>query len=107
MAEEKKTGIDVTEAGFEAVPDDSPIEQIEADSFIASEAELQAEMKEAGIKVPEKETKEPVIPEGAINQEEKFFAEMPEMSPLEQLGADEPVASAAEINEDMKKAGLL
>ena len=107
-AEEKKvTGIDETEAGFLETPEMTPIEKIEADSFIVSEAEIEKDMKDAGMEMvhaPEKA--EVPVEETAIGLEETSFTAVPELTPLEQLGADEFIASPAEIEKDMKKAGI-
>lgn len=105
--EKKVTGIDEVEAGFTAEPEMSPIEKIEADSFIVSEAEMEEELKEAGIEVIQAEKKEPVpIEETAIGEEEEGFLETPDISPIEQVELDSFVASEAEIEEDLAKAGI-
>ena len=107
-AEEKKmTGIDVLEKGFTAEPGLNPVEQLGADEFVASPAEIASDMAAAGLEKVEKAEKEPVpVAETAIGQEEGVFAAAPELSPLEQLGADEFVVSPAEVASDMEAAGL-
>ena len=107
-AEEKNmTGIDVLEKGFTAEPGLNPVEQLGADEFVASPAEIASDMAAAGLEKVEKAEKEPVpVAETAIGQEEGVFAAAPELSPLEQLGADEFVASPAEVASDMEAAGL-
>ncbi len=110
-AEEKNmTGIDVLEKGFTAEPGLNPVEQLGADEFVVSPAEIASDMAAAGlekVEKAEKAEKEPTpIAETAIGQEEGVFAAAPELSPLEQLGADEFVVSPAEVASDMEAAGL-
>ena len=102
-----ETAIGIENSTFTDVPEISPIEQIEADSFIAGNEEINRDMEAAGIEVPAEAEKTAVpVAETAIGMEENAFAETPEVTPIEQLGMDEFVASQKEIADDMKKAGL-
>ena len=107
MAEEKVlTGIDEIEQGFTAEPDMNPVEKVEMDSFVVGQAEMKADLEAAGIEVPAEEKKELPVEETAIGLEEAGFAEVPELTPIEQLDVDAFIASPAEIEDDMKKAGV-
>ncbi len=102
-----ETAIGLEGGTFTAMPEVSPIEQIEADSFIAGNEEISRDMAAAGIDVPAEPEKTAVpVGETAIGMEESAFAQTPEVTPIEQLGMDEFVASQKEIADDMKKAGL-
>ena len=106
MAEEKKvTGVDALEKGFLEEAELNPIEKIEADSFNESAAELLADLEAAGIEVPAEAEK--AEGETAIQEEEDAFTQVPELTPIEQMDMDAVIASPAEIEEDMKKAGLI
>ena len=107
MSEEKKlTGIDEIEAGFTAEPEVSAVEQVEIDSFIAGASELNADLKAAGISIPEKAGEEVPVSETAIGIEESTFTEMPELSPIEKVEADSYIAGVSEVNADLKAAGI-
>ena len=102
-----ETAIGIEENVFTDMPELTPIEQIETDSFIAGKDEIDSDMAAAGIEVPAAAEKKTVpVEETAIGMEENAFLQTPDISPLEQLEADEFIASPGEIAEDMKKAGL-
>lgn len=105
--EKKMTGIDETEAGYVQEPELSPVEQLDVDSFIVSEKEIEEDMKAAGMNpVHTAGNTETPVAETAIGLEEDAFTAEPELSPIEQLEADEYVVSPAEIAKDRKKAGI-
>jgi len=107
MSEEKiVTGIDEVEAGFTAEPEVSAIEQVGIDSFIAGVSEVNADLKDAGINVPESEKQEVPVSDTAIGIEGNSFTAEPELSPIEKIEADGYIAGKEEINSELEAAGI-
>ncbi|MBQ6361432.1 MAG: hypothetical protein IJJ25_09855 [Lachnospiraceae bacterium] len=101
-----ETAIGIEESVFTETPELSPIEKVEADSYIVGASELNADLEAAGISIPEKISEEVPVSETAIGIEKSVFMETPELSPIEKVEADSYIAGTSEVNADLKAAGI-
>ncbi|MCD8123524.1 MAG: hypothetical protein LUE23_00560, partial [Lachnospiraceae bacterium] len=90
-----------------------PLENLEAEEYMMPRDVLKEEMKKAGVDVaeakPEKEFAENGEEEPKVTAADTMmegFAAEPEMSPIETVEAISYNASAAEVTEELKAAGL-
>lgn len=103
---EKTTGIDSVEQGFLDKPQLTPIEEIEAESYAVSPGELERDIEDAGIEVPEipKKAEIPLAETGVGQVETGFLKE----SPLSLLAAASagPGVSPRELKHQLEEVGV-
>lgn len=103
---EKMTGIDSVEQGFLDEPQLTPIEEIEAESYAVSPGELERDIEDAGIEVPERPKKaETPLEETGVGQVETGFLKESPLSLLAAASAG-PGVSPRELKHQLEEVGV-
>ncbi len=105
MDNKKETapGVESVEQGFVEEPALSPAEEIEAESFTVSPAELEKDMKNAGFETPEK--KEVLPGPSGVEQVETGFQDQPGQDVVS-AAFGSGVVSPTELADDLRAAGI-
>ena len=105
MDNKKETapGVESVEQGFVEEPALSPAEEIEAESFTVSPAELEKDMKNAGFETPEK--KEVLPGPSGVEQVETGFQDQPGQDVVS-AAFGSGVVSPAELADDLRAVGV-
>lgn len=102
----KPTGIDNVEQGFLDEPRLTPIEEIEAESYAVSSGELERDMEDAGIEVPETPAKAEIpLEETGVGQVETGFVYESPLSLLAAASAG-PGVSPHELKHQLEEVGV-
>lgn len=103
---EKTTGVDSVEQGFLDEPQLTPIEELEAESYAVSPGELERDLEDAGIEVPEAPEKAEVpLEETGVGQVETGFLRESPLSLLAAASAG-PGVSPHELKHQLEEVGV-